>query len=55
MSLEGKYKMPRHELDYYHDPQTGLLKLKENFEQDKIRENQRDFELQRNICEAKIK
>lgn len=40
--MPEKYKFPKHTLPYYHDPQTGLLKDKENFDADQKRERDRD-------------
>ena len=53
-ALPEKYKFPKHSLNYYHDPQTGHLKMKENFEKDQELERQRDKELMKEITKHKI-
>ena len=42
-------------LDYYHDPQSGILKHKQNFEADKMLDINRDLDLQLKITLEKIK
>ena len=53
--MSVKYsKLPLHDQSHYHDPQTGLLKFKDNFEQDQVIERQRDKKLMRDITLHKI-
>ena len=43
--------MPLHKLPFYHDPQTGILKFKDNFCEDQKIEKKRDLELQKQITQ----
>ena len=43
--MAEKYLMPINTDSHYHDPQTGILKYKDEFEADQKIERQRDLQL----------
>jgi len=47
--MKAKYVMDRHTDEHYFDPQTGILKLKENYERDRRVDEGRERELVRKI------
>lgn len=53
--MAEKYLMPINQDSHYHDPQTGLLKYKDEFEEDQKIEKERDRKLQLAITLNKIK
>lgn len=53
--MAEKYLMPINTDSHYHDPQTGILKYKDEFEDDQKIELQRDLKLQIDITMNKIK